>query len=210
MKVVIVDPTVGNLRSVERAVVAAASHAGLSVGLERSSQPEALRSADKIIFPGQGSFTTVSRLLAQGLGDALREALRLGKPYLGICLGLQLLLSQSEEAPDAPGLGLFPGKVVRIPASTEAKVPHMGWNRLEVGSTLHPALEAAGGDNAWMYFVHSYHAVPDDPSVTQASVSHGTTRVTAAMARDNILACQFHPEKSQHAGLALLSEFLRL
>jgi glutamine amidotransferase len=209
MHVVVVDTGLGNLRSVEKALDAGASLRGLSgLRVERSAEPEALRRADRIVFPGQGGFRDCMHVLSGGLGDALLEQLRAGKPYLGICLGLQVLFESSAEAPSQAGLGWYRGRVERLSAAGGVKIPHMGWNQLELAGSGHPLLDAAGGDGAWVYFVHSFHAVPADPTLVVASCEYGENRVTAAIARGNVFAAQFHPEKSQQAGLSLLGEFL--
>jgi glutamine amidotransferase len=208
MQVVIVDTGYGNLRSVERATQQAAGQHGRSVQTLRTREPEAIVAADAVIFPGQGAFRDCRLALDDALQQALLQKIASGAPFLGICIGLQLLFESSEEAPGCLGLGLFQGPVSRLDP-TGVKIPHMGWNQLELCSGGHPALQAAGGDGAWVYFVHSFHAVPADEQILKATVSYGRNRVTAAVARDNVLATQFHPEKSQHAGLALLAEFLR-
>jgi glutamine amidotransferase len=207
MLVVVVDIGLGNLRSVEKAV-AAASDGVAGVELVRSADPDRVRRADRLIVPGQGGFRDGARALTGGLGDAVLERLRAGTPYLGICLGLQLLFDASDEAPGERGLAFFAGHVVRLAGGPGVKIPHMGWNQLELEHGGHPCLEDAGGAGAWVYFVHSYHAVPADPTIRKASVVYGQNRVTAAVARDHVLATQFHPEKSQRAGLALLGGFL--
>jgi imidazole glycerol-phosphate synthase subunit HisH len=208
VQVLVVDTGLGNLRSVERAVQAAARERELDAEVVRSADPDQVRRADRIVLPGQGGFRDGARALAGGLGDAIGERVRAGTPYLGICLGLQLLFESSEEAPDVPGLGWFGGRVVRLSGGPGVKIPHMGWNQLELAGGGHRCLEAAGGEGAWVYFVHSYHAVPADPALVKASVRYGDNLVTAAIAKDNLLATQFHPEKSQRAGLALIGEFL--
>ncbi|HXK17237.1 MAG TPA: imidazole glycerol phosphate synthase subunit HisH, partial [Polyangiaceae bacterium] len=129
-------------------------------------------------------------------------------PYLGICLGLQVLFESSEEAPGAAGFGWFKGAVQKLMPRADIKIPHMGWNSLELQSGGHPLLEAAGGANTYVYFVHSFHAVASEAGVVKATVSHGDNVVTAAVSRDNVIATQFHPEKSQAAGQALLRRFL--
>lgn len=219
----IVDLGLGNLRSVEKAVAAAAVTVGLAAPV-LTHDPEIIARAERIVVPGQGAFRDGAAALARdggALADAIRAAIARGTPYLGICLGLQLLLETSDEAPGARGLGVFAGNVARIPddlretlrdgAERRLKVPHMGWNQ--------PLrLATAGGDaardvlperDAWFYFVHSYHAVPVDPSIVAATASYGCLELTAAIARGPLLATQFHPEKSQRAGLALLESFLR-
>jgi imidazole glycerol-phosphate synthase subunit HisH len=208
MLVVVVDMGLGNLRSVEKAVAAAAAEHAPGARIVRSTDPDLLRSADRIVVPGQGGFRDAARALSGGLGEALLEQLRRGTPYLGICLGLQLLFETSDEAPGERGLGWFEGRVERLVGGAELKIPHMGWNSLELENDGHPLLEAAGGQGAWLYFVHSFHALPADPSLVKARVSHGPNRVTAAVARDNVFATQFHPEKSQQSGLSLLAAFI--
>jgi glutamine amidotransferase len=208
MQVVIVDTGYGNLRSVERATQAAARELSRTVVVTRSSDASAIARADAVIFPGQGAFLDCRNALTQELSAALLEKIKSGAPFLGICIGLQLLFEGSEEAPGCPGLGWFKGQVRRLDGAG-VKIPHMGWNQLELHGGGHPALGAAGGAGSWVYFVHSFHAQPSESGVLRATVSYGKNQITAAVARDNVLATQFHPEKSQHAGLALLKEFLR-
>jgi len=210
VRVIVVDTGIGNLRSVERALGAAATLAGLpAVSVERSSDPDLLKSADKLVFPGQGGFRDCMSSLGGGLGDALLERLRAGTPYLGICLGLQVLFESSAEAPENPGLGWFSGRVLRLSPEGGVKIPHVGWNQIELDPPAHRLLASGGGAGAWFYFVHSFFAVPSDDSIVVGRSSHGENRITAAVARDNVFACQFHPEKSQQNGLQLLAEFLR-
>jgi glutamine amidotransferase len=208
MLVVVVDSGLGNLRSVEKAVATAAAEHAPGAILRRSADPELVRRADRIVMPGQGGFRDGARALAAGLGEALLEKIAAGTPYLGICLGLQLLFDESDEAPGERGLGWLSGRVERLQAAPGLKIPHMGWNELELHNGGHRCLAAAGGTGAWVYFVHSFHARPADPSVIKATVSYGPNTITAAIAKDNVLATQFHPEKSQRAGLALLGAFL--
>lgn len=204
MRVIVVDTGLGNLRSVERAVRAARS----DVDVTRSADPDLLRSADKLVFPGQGGFRDCVQALANGLGDALVERLKAGVPYFGICLGLQVLFESSAEAPDSKGLGWFRGRVLRLTPEEGIKIPHVGWNQLEPRPPSHPFFRTTDA-GAWFYFVHSFFAVPDDPSIVVATSTHGQNRITAAVNRDNVFASQFHPEKSQENGLNLLAEFLR-
>jgi glutamine amidotransferase len=199
--IAIVDVCSGNLRSVERAL----AQVGGDVAITRD--PDVVRRADKIVVPGQGAFGMFMRgLVERGLGDALREAIASGRPYLGICLGLQILFDESEEQGPCPGLGVVAGRVVRLmPADPRFKVPHIGWSQIEF---RRPDPMLAGiADGAHVYFVHSYHAVPADPSLITLDAEHGV-RLTAAIRRDNVFACQFHPEKSQAIGLQLLHNFV--
>ncbi|HSU40103.1 MAG TPA: imidazole glycerol phosphate synthase subunit HisH [Polyangiaceae bacterium] len=203
---VVVDIGIGNLRSVAKALEIAGEG---RVTVVRSHDPDVVRRADRVVVPGQGGFAACAEGLAGGLDQALIEAVKSGVPYLGICLGLQVLFEGSEEAPGVPGFGWMRGQVRKLAGGPGIKIPHMGWNQLELADGGHAGLEAAGGQGAWVYFVHSYHAVPEEPGVLRASVSYGSNRVTAAVSRDNVLGTQFHPEKSQAAGLALLAAFLR-
>jgi len=203
---VVVDIGIGNLRSVAKALeIAGEGH----VTVVRSHDPDVVRRADRVVVPGQGGFAACAEGLAGGLQQALSEAVKSGVPYLGICLGLQVLFEGSEEAPGVPGFGWLRGQVKKLAGGPGIKIPHMGWNQLELAGGGHTGLEAAGGQGAWVYFVHSYHAVPEEPGVLRATVEYGSNRVTAAVSRDNVLGTQFHPEKSQAAGLALLAAFLR-
>jgi imidazole glycerol-phosphate synthase subunit HisH len=207
-RVALVDLGMGNLHSVERALTQGATDAGVSCTVERTSDPDAVRRADQIVVPGQGAFRDCSAGLAGGMGEVLRERIAAGVPYLGICLGLQALFEGSDEAPGAPGLGVFAGRVTRLAAGESYKIPHMGWNRIRLQRADVGALGVFAGEEPYFYFVHSFHAVPEDPSLVAAVTEHGPHRVTAAVQRGNVTATQFHPEKSQRAGLRLLAAFL--
>jgi glutamine amidotransferase len=205
-RVAVVDYGMGNLQSVVQALRAAAPE---GTEVVRTHAPDVIRAADRLVVPGQGGFRDATARLAQdGLGQSILEKMRSGAPYLGICLGLQVLFESSEEAPGAAGFGWFKGAVQQLLPRPDIKIPHMGWNSLELTSGGHPLLDAAGGANTYVYFVHSYHAVASEPGVVKATVSHGDNVVTAAVSRDNVVATQFHPEKSQAAGQALLRRFL--
>jgi glutamine amidotransferase len=195
--IAIVDVCSGNLRSVERAL----AHVGGDVVVTRD--PEVVRRADRIVVPGQGAFGVFMRGLEdRGLGEALRAKISSGAPYLGICLGMQVLFEHSEEG-DVAGLGVFAGDVVRFrPTDPTLKIPHMGWNNVALKQ---PTAGLADGD--YVYFVHSYHCVPRDPGLVAVEATHGVT-FCAAVQRDNVFACQFHPEKSQAVGLGLLRTFV--
>ncbi len=206
-RILLLDVGLGNLRSVQKALEAAANAARRSIMVVRSDQPEAVRGADRLVVPGQGGFRDFARAISGPVADALTEATRAGKPYFGICLGLQLLFEASEEAPGEVGLGWFAGTVRRL-TGQGVKIPHLGWNQLELTEPVHPYLQAARGAAGFCYFVHSFHGVPDDVSLAVAHVRHGQNHITAAVARDNVFATQFHPEKSQATGLAVLRAFL--
>jgi glutamine amidotransferase len=213
--VAIVDMEIGNLRSVQKAVERAAADAHLEWEAIITDDPDRIARADKVIVPGQGAFRDCASALGRGIGQAVRAQIDRGTPFLGICLGLQALFDASEESPGSQGLALFRGTNVRLPdgqrdpSTGEAlKIPHMGWNRVELRGSGHPFLVAAGGEGTYFYFTHSYHAVPADPSLLAATARHGAMIVTAAVAKDNVFASQFHPEKSQAAGLRLLGAFL--
>ena len=214
IRVALVDLGMGNLHSVERALAQGATDAGIECTVERTSDADAVRRADKIVVPGQGAFRDCAAGLSReagGMGDALRERIGAGVPFLGICLGLQALFEGSDEAPGAPGLGVFAGRVERLGSGEGYKIPHMGWNRitLRVQTPGRGPLAVFAGEAPYFYFVHSFHAVPIDPTLIAAVTEHGPHRVTAAVQRDNVTATQFHPEKSQAAGLRLLAAFLR-
>jgi len=199
-RIAVVDYGMGNLRSVSKALQHVAPHAQIAV----TADAEVIRAAERIVVPGQGALPECMRnLAASGARDAVLEALA-AKPYLGICLGLQMLFEHGEEG-DTPGLGLFPGRVPRF-AAMQLKIPHMGWNEV-LQQNAHP-LWAGISDRSRFYFVHSYYPAPADRTLSAASCVYGVP-FTCAVARDNIFAVQFHPEKSQSAGLQLLSNFVR-
>jgi glutamine amidotransferase len=199
--IAIVDVCSGNLRSVERAL----AQVGGEVVVTRD--PDVVRRADKIVVPGQGAFGVfMTGLQERGLGEALREAIASGRPYLGICLGMQILFDDSEEQGPVAGLGVVKGHVVKLaPTDPAVKVPHIGWNRC-MQRKPEPLL-AGIADGAYFYFTHSYHAIPDDASLLALDAEHGI-RITAAIRTNNVFACQFHPEKSQAMGLRLLESFV--
>jgi glutamine amidotransferase len=210
-RVAVVDPGSGNLRSVEKAL----ARAGADVIV--TAHPVVIAAADKVVVPGQGQFGAVMTGLERdggALRDVVLEAIRAGKPYLGICLGLQVLFESSEENPGRPGLGVLPGTVRRFidMDMPGLKVPHMGWNQAlrrstRAGQGPGAATLGAVPDGTYFYFVHSYFAVPARPEDIALETAHGV-KFCAAVARDNIFACQFHPEKSQDAGAALLAAFV--
>lgn len=209
MTTVIVDYQSGNLHSAEKSFVRMAAETG-SGRVIVSSDPEAVLAADRIVLPGVGAFADCRNglMAVPGLFEAIRRrVIDEEAPFLGICVGSQMMASVGTEDGETPGFGWIPGKVVRIkPGSAGIKVPHMGWNALELRAT-HPVLEGIEpGDHA--YFVHSYHVVPEHEEHLLATVQHGGP-VTAVIGRDNIVGTQFHPEKSQATGLRLIANFLR-
>jgi glutamine amidotransferase len=203
--IAVVDVCSGNLRSVEKAL----AHAGGEPVVTRD--PDVIRRADKIVVPGQGAFGEFARgLVEHELEAPIREAVTSGKPFLGICLGLQVLFDESEEQGPVKGLGLIKGRVVKFrPTQKALKVPHMGWNNVKRGPAGEgdPLLSGIP-DDAFVYFVHSYYVEPADPAVTALACDYGG-RFCAAIRKDNLFACQFHPEKSQAVGLRLLENFVR-
>ena len=206
MSIAVIDYGMGNLRSVSKALEHVAPEAKVIV----TSDPREVAGADRVVFPGQGAMPDCMRELdARGLRPAVLEATR-SKPFLGLCIGLQMLFESSEEG-DTPGLAVLPGKVRRFPAELmraakdgPLKVPHMGWNQVETNG--HP-LWAGIPSGARFYYVHSYYADTPDPALVAGTTTYGFP-FTCAAARDNIFAVQFHPEKSQAAGLRLLANFV--
>ncbi len=199
-QVVIVDYGAGNLRSVARAV--------LEQGYEPlvSSEYPAVTDAEAVILPGVGAAADTMRNLTEGgLVEPLREYIASGRPFLGVCMGQQALLSVSEEGGEHPCLDVIPGRVKRFPAS-ELKVPHMGWNRVEQ-IHKHPVFEGIE-DESFFYFVHSYYPAPSDQAFVIGETEYGV-RFASVLARDNMVATQFHPEKSGKQGLRFYSNFLR-
>ena len=199
--IAIVDYGMGNLRSVEKAI----ARTGTAVLV--TSDARQILDADGVVLPGVGAFgACMENLASRELVEPVCAAVRSGKPFLGICLGLQLLFEESEEFGPIRGLGILPGRVVRFAGSAldGLKIPQMGWNRLSVRRSV-PEL-AGIEDGAYVYFVHSYYVVPAEPDLTVASTHYGL-EFAAAIAWKNVFACQFHPEKSQSVGLRLLANF---
>jgi glutamine amidotransferase len=200
--IAIVDYGMGNLHSVAKAVERQGSEALVT------SDPSAILAADAVILPGVGAFGDAMACLRDTALDAVvAQAAANGKPLLGICLGMQLLFARSEEHGDHEGLGLLPGRVVRFTGGTY-KVPHMGWNRLRLEQPESPLF--AGLDEGHVYFVHSFHALPERASDLLAVTEYGGGPVTAIVGRDNVYGMQFHPEKSGELGMQLLRNFLKL
>ena len=209
LMIALIDYEIGNLRSVAKAV----EHVGGEVTLVRT--PEDVRRADKIILPGVAAFgDAMVELNRLNLVGAIREQVARGVPYLGFCLGLQLLFDMGYEDGEFTGLGIVPGKVIRLdppppadPTQRRLPVPHMGWNQIHLRGK-HPML-AGIADMAYVYFAHSYHVVPADPATVVATTDYGQEFVSA-VAKDNVFATQFHPEKRQAIGLRLLRNFVEM
>jgi imidazole glycerol-phosphate synthase subunit HisH len=210
MRVAIIDYGSGNLRSAAKAFERAAAENGIAARIEVTNEPEAVAEADRIVLPGVGAFADCRRGLAAipGLEAAMREAaMANARPFLGICVGMQLMAERGREFEMVDGLGWIAGEVVAIePRDHTLKIPHMGWNEVEPRGA-HPLL-AGFAAGAHAYFVHSYHFRPADPGDLLAVTDYGGP-LTAMIGRDNLAGTQFHPEKSQEAGLRLIGNFLR-
>ncbi len=195
----IIDYDAGNLRSVEKALKA------LEEEVVITRDPDVILRADRVILPGVGSFgDAMERLHRHDLADVIRQVVRQKTPFLGICLGLQLLFERSEESPGVEGLGILKGEILRIPEQKGMKVPHMGWNSLKIRPKTR--LFAGIADEAYVYFVHSYYLKARDEAQVAASTEY-ITYIHAAVEWENVAACQFHPEKSGDVGLAILKNF---
>jgi len=196
--IAVLDYDAGNIRSVTKALES------LGAEVRVTGAPQDIEAADSVVLPGVGAFGRAVRSLeAKGLMQPLRGAIRGGKPFLGLCLGMQLLYERSEENPDAAGLGVIPGRVVRFPRGL--KVPHLGWNRVFQKGNAGPWNEIP--DGSFFYFAHSYFGVPSDAAVISGETEYGVT-FAAAIRLNNVFGVQFHPEKSQKWGLKLLANFI--
>jgi len=198
--IAIVDYGMGNLRSVAKAFER------LGAAAEVTRDPERIASAPGVVLPGVGAFgACMANLTSLGLVQPVKQAIGAWRPFLGICLGMQLLFDESEEFGPVAGLGILRGRVVRFPPSHDLKVPHMGWNAVRIARRA-PAL-AGIDDGEYVYFVHSYYPVPADPAVVATTTGYGI-EFASSVVRDNVFACQFHPEKSQRVGLRILENFI--
>lgn len=201
--IAIVDYGMGNLRSAQKGFEAVGHDAVVT------DNPEIIAQADAVVLPGVGAFKDCyDGLVERGLVDSVKAAVASGKPFLGICVGMQLLFEYGEEGEGSPGLGIFSGRVVRFPEAlqTGLKVPHMGWNQIDPVEGQNAQLFKHMSDTPFTYFVHSYHVQPEDESIILATCDYGKS-FPAVVGRDNVYAVQFHPEKSQTEGLALLRAF---
>jgi len=210
--VAIIDYGSGNLRSAAKAFERSAREAGLDRDIRVTDDPVEVAAADRVVLPGVGAFRDCRDGLAarDGLLDALHEAVQLrARPFLGICVGMQLMATRGLEHGETDGFGWIPGEVRAIePSGPALKIPHMGWNELVIPDNPHPLLADLGDPRPHAYFVHSYQLVADNPGNVMATVEYGGA-ITAAVGRSNMIGTQFHPEKSQATGLALIAAFLR-
>ncbi len=201
--IAIIDYGMGNIHSVQKAL----EFMGAETKVTNSS--EDIRRSDKVVLPGVGAFDdAMLELEKQGLIPAIKERIDARKPFLGICLGMQLLFEASEEASKTRGLGILKGTVKRFANKAGLKIPHMGWNQLKIGLSDCPLLKGVP-NNSYVYFCHSYYPVPEDAGVVAATCDYGT-EFAAIVSQKNVYGVQFHPEKSQVAGLKILENFVKL
>ena len=200
--IAIIDYDAGNIKSVEKAM----RYLGQDVEITRNR--ERILAADKVILPGVGAFGDAMEKIRQyGLEEVIRQVVDRGTPFLGICLGLQLLFEESEESPGAKGLGILKGKIRRIPGGEGLKIPHMGWNTLELSGD--GRLFRGVPEEPFVYFVHSYYLEAQEEEIVKAVTWYGT-KIHASVEKENVFACQFHPEKSSSTGLLMLKNFVEL
>ncbi len=200
--IAIIDYDAGNIKSVEKALIA------LGEEVVVTSDASVILNADGVILPGVGAFgDAMDKLRTYGLIDVIHQVADSGTPFLGICLGLQLLFESSEESPGVEGLGILKGKIVRIPDGESIKIPHIGWNSLTYPNKgiLYTGIE----ENSYVYFVHSYYLQAEDEHIVTAATEYGVD-IQASVEKDNVFACQFHPEKSSEVGMKILSNFIAL
>lgn len=199
--IAVIDYDMGNLHSVCKGLEKAGATPKIT------ATPKVIEQADAVVLPGVGAFDpAVQHIRARGLEAPIKAAIASGKPFLGICLGLQILFESSEEGTQ-PGLGIIKGKVKRFRPEADITIPHMGWNQLQITQPKSVMWEHLP-PQPWVYFVHSYYVAPTDPTMRAATITHGSQTITAAIARDNLMAVQFHPEKSSNIGLQILSNFV--
>lgn len=200
--IAIIDYDAGNVKSVEKAL----QFLGEEVIITRDR--EQILSADRVVLPGVGAFgDAMEKLHSYNLVEVIKEVVANKTPFIGICLGLQLLFESSEESPGVAGLGILPGKIVRIPEKGGLKVPHIGWNSLKYPNKgrLYKGIE----EDSYVYFVHSYYLQAQDPSIVVAQTEYGVD-IQASVEKDNVFACQFHPEKSSSVGMTILKNFINI
>lgn len=200
--IVIIDYDAGNIKSVEKAL----QKLGADVVITKDANT--ILNADKVILPGVGAFgDAMSNLKKYNLVSVIKQVIEKGIPFLGICLGLQLLFDRSDETPGVEGLGILKGEVLRIPENGELKIPHMGWNSLHLQND--GRLFQGLSEEAYVYFVHSYYLKAEEPEIVKATAEYGVT-IHASVEKGNVFACQFHPEKSSDVGLKILKNFVEI
>lgn len=198
--IAIIDYDAGNIRSAEKAL----QFLGAETVITRDRKT--ILAADRVVLPGVGAFgDAMGKLRSYGLEEVIHETVKKGTPFLGICLGLQLLFESSEESEGVEGLGIFKGRIVRIPDAPGLKIPHIGWNSLHYPNKGTLFREVA--EDSYVYFVHSYYAQPEEASIIRATTQYGAELV-ASVEKDNVFACQFHPEKSSEVGMQILKNFM--
>lgn len=200
--IAMIDYDAGNIKSVEKALQK------LGADVVITKEPRVILNADKVILPGVGSFgDAMNNLKKYGLDDVIHQVVEKGTPFLGICLGLQLLFERSDESPEATGLGILKGEILRIPDAEGLKIPHMGWNSLHLQNNgrLFKGLR----ENDYVYFVHSYYLKAEDEEIVKATTNY-SVNIHASVEKNNVFACQFHPEKSSDVGLKILKNFVEL
>ena len=200
--IAMIDYDAGNIKSVEKAL----QKLGADVAITKD--PQEILSAEKVILPGVGAFgDAMNNLKKYGLDEVIRQVVAKGTPFLGICLGLQLLFERSDESPEAVGLGILKGEILRIPDAEGLKIPHMGWNSLHLQNNgrLFKGLK----ENDYVYFVHSYYLKAEEEEIVKATTNY-SVNIHASVEKDNVFACQFHPEKSSDVGLQILKNFVEL
>jgi glutamine amidotransferase len=203
VRIAVIDYDMGNLHSACKGLEKAGAHPHIT------DEAADLFQADGVVLPGVGAFDpAIQHLRSRDLMEPIRDLIASGKPFLGVCLGLQVLFEGSDEGKES-GLGILPGWVRRFRPEPGITIPHMGWNQLALKDASQPLWQQLT-DQSWVYFVHSFYGDPANGDVIAATVTHGSQTVTAAIARDNLMAVQFHPEKSSQAGLQLLSNFVTL
>ncbi|MBQ8198648.1 MAG: imidazole glycerol phosphate synthase subunit HisH [Lachnospiraceae bacterium] len=200
--IAIIDYDAGNIKSVEKAITALGEKAVLT------RDPEQILNAEKVILPGVGAFgDAMEKLHKYGLVDVIRQVVEKKTPFLGICLGLQLLFERSDESAGVDGLGILKGEILRIPDNKDLKIPHIGWNSLKFPKE--GKLFKGLNEDSYVYFVHSYYLKAEDENIVTATTDYSTL-IHASVEKDNVFACQFHPEKSSDVGLAILNNFLNI
>lgn len=200
--IAMIDYDAGNIKSVEKALQK------LGADVVITKDPQEILNADKVILPGVGAFgDAMNNLRKYGLDDVIHQVVEKGTPFLGICLGLQLLFERSDESPEAVGLGILKGEILRIPDAEGLKIPHMGWNSLHLQNNgrLFKGLK----ENDYVYFVHSYYLKAEEEEIVKATTNY-SVNIHASVEKDNVFACQFHPEKSSDVGLQILKNFVEL